>query len=264
MSMNLTQARRHLKEFDFETLFIEELGWDHAPNTSVNMTVNGENFSLRPVAEKRDVIALWLQSSRAIPPYALRRKIEQQVAAIHREHIIIYTDCNRSVQIWQWVRREPGKPLSCREHNYTPQQAGDALLQKLQTIAFSLEEEEGLRLVDVTGRLRAAFNVERATKQFYDRFKKERDAFAKFLTGIPDGAMESWYVSVMLDRLMFIYFIQRKGFLGGDPDYLRHRLEASQAQGTDQFYRDFLCPLFFQGFAVPIAQRPPAVRSMLG
>ena len=26
----------------------------------------------------------------------------------------------------------------------------------------------------------------------------------------------------MLNRLMFIYFIQKKGFLDGDPDYLRH------------------------------------------
>ena len=262
--MDLASARCWLKAFDFETLFIEALGWDHAPSTPVQVTVNGENFSLRPVAEKRDVIALWLPGGDALPTYALRRKIEQQVAAIYREHIIIYTDAHQTRQLWQWVRREPGKPLACREHIYTPQQAGEALLQKLQSIAFSLEEEESLTLVDVTGRLRAAFNVERATKQFYDRFKKERDAFAKFLAGIPDDAMESWYVSVMLDRLMFIYFIQRKGFLGADLDYLRRRLEASQAQGADRFYRDFLCPLFFQGFAVPAAQRPPEVRALLG
>ena len=33
-----------------------------------------------------------------------------------------------------------------------------------------------------------------------------------------------WYASVMLNRLMFIYFIQKKGFLDGDRDYLRNRL----------------------------------------
>ncbi len=264
MTMNVTQARRYLKAFDFTTLFIEELGWDYAPNVPLPVVVDGETFTLTAVAEKRNVAALRMQSVGAIPAYAVRRKIEHKVAGVYREHIIIYVNADHTEQIWQWVRREPGRPLSCREHHYTPQQAGDALLQKLQTIAFSLEEEEGLTLVDVTGRLRAAFNVERATKQFYDRFKKERDAFARFLAGVPDETMESWYVSVMLDRLMFIYFIQKKGFLENDPDYLPHKLAASRARGVDRFYRDFLCPLFFQGFALPPAQRPPEARALLG
>ncbi len=263
-AFNVQRARQALRLFDFQTLFIEELGWDYAPNVPLDVVVDGETFTLTTVAEKRNVAALRMQSAGAIPAYAIRRKIEHKVADVYREHIIIYVDADRTTQIWQWVRREPGKPLSCREHHYTPQQAGDALLQKLQTIAFSLEEEEGLTLVDVTGRLRAAFNVERATKQFYDRFKKERDAFARFLAGVPDETMESWYVSVMLDRLMFIYFIQKKGFLQNDLDYLRHKLVASQTRGVDRFYRDFLCPLFFQGFALPPAQRPPEVHALLG
>ncbi len=262
--MKFARSRSLLQAFDFQPLFIEELGWDYAPNAPLNVSIDGETFILKAVAEKRSVVVLRLQSAGAIPAYAVRRKIEHKVAQIYREHILIYTDAARSEQIWQWVRREPGKPLSCREHRYAPQQSGDALLQKLQTIAFGLEEEESLTLVDVTGRLRAAFNVERATKKFYERFKKERDAFAQFLAGIPDAALESWYVSVMLDRLMFIYFIQKKGFLAGDSDYLRHKLAQSQAQGADRFYRDFLCPLFFQGFALPKAQRPPAVRALLG
>ena len=76
--------------------------------------------------------------------------------------------------------------------------------------------------------MRAGFDVERVTKRFYERFKAEHAAFLKFLQGIPDEGMQRWYASVMLNRLMFIYFIQKKGFLDGDPDYLRTRLAASQ------------------------------------
>ena len=51
----------------------------------------------------------------------------------------------------------------------------------------------------------------------------------------------------MLNRLMFIYFIQKKGFLDGDPDYLRHRLQPVQEhKGKDKFhtfYRYFLLRL---------------------
>ena len=51
---------------------------------------------------------------------------------------------------------------------------------------------------------------------------------------------------------MFVYFIQRKGFLDGDRDYLRNRLNRCQKeQGKDKFYtfyRYFLLRLFHEGF----------------
>ena len=107
----------------------------------------------------------------------------------------------------------------------------------------------------MTGRVGTAFYAERVTKKFYDRFKKEHDAFLKFLNGIPDEEMQRWYASVMLNRLMFIYFIQKKGFLDNNIDYLRTKLTESQANGTNQYYKEFLCPLFFEGFAKPEAER---------
>ncbi len=50
-----------------------------------------------------------------IPLQATRRKIEHLVAQSVREHIIIYTDAKQSAQVWQWVRREKGKPVVARE-----------------------------------------------------------------------------------------------------------------------------------------------------
>jgi hypothetical protein len=64
----------------------------------------------------------------------------------------------------------PGRPAACREQTFHHSQPGDALLQKLEAIAFSLDEEERLTLTDVTSRERAGFDVERVTKRFYVRF----------------------------------------------------------------------------------------------
>jgi tRNA1(Val) A37 N6-methylase TrmN6 len=61
---------------------------------------------------------------------------------------------------------------------------------------------------------------------------------------------------------MFIYFIQKKQFLNNDPDYLRHHLEESKQKGKDKFYTDFLCPLFFEGFAKK--KRSTEIRKLLG
>ena len=264
MTLDPTRVGQILKSFDFETLFIEELGWDRC-RASLAVDVDGARYRLDAIAEKRGVVAYVCRGgdARALPDYATRNRIEHQVARQVHEHLIVYTD-DRTAQVWQWVRREPGKPLARREHHFRPQQSGQLLIQKLQAIAFSLEEEESLTLVDVTGGVRAAFDVERVTKRFYDEFTRERAAFEKFLRGLPDADTQRWYVSVMLNRLMFVYFIQKKGFLNGDDQYLRHQLAASQARGADRFYRDVLCPLFFDGFARPPDERPAEVSARLG
>ncbi|MBE2199529.1 MAG: Eco57I restriction-modification methylase domain-containing protein [Anaerolinea sp.] len=264
--MNGNRAKQYLKQGNFERLFVDELGWD-CYDLILPLTIDGQPVQLRAVAEKRDVVAFHCAVADAMPPYATRGKIERQVAQRFREHLIIYTSGESEEQIWQWARRELGRPLTRREHKYNPRhQSGDSLIQKLETIAFSFAEEEDLTLVDVTSRVRAAFNVERATKKFYDLFKKDRDAFEKFIQGIPDVDMSKWYVSVMLNRLMFIYFIQRKGFLNGDRNYLRNRLQIMQERyGDDQFYsfyRYFLLRLFHDGLGKP--DHDPELEALIG
>ncbi len=84
------------------------------------------------------------------------------------------------------------------------------------------------------------------------------------MDGIPDKELEKWYVSVMLNRLMFIYFIQKKEFLGGDRHYLLTKLMESKKRGINRFYRDFLCPLFFEGFAKRQDHRSADTNRLLG
>ena len=72
---------------------------------------------------------------------------------------------------------------------------------------LTLEEEDDLTIVNVSGRVRAAFDVEKVTKKFYERFKKEQRAFLGFIEGIENMADREWYASLMLNRMMFIYFI---------------------------------------------------------
>lgn len=253
----------YLNQGAFEDLFIEELGWDEALIPPLDVEVDGATYLLRPVAQKRGLTVLKLQHD-PIPLSATRRKIETQVAKRFREHIIIFVNEDNREQIWQWAYREQGRPLQIRKQHYQRGQSGEALRQKLERIRFTLEQEEDLDLIDVVGQVRAAFNVERATRKFFREFKKQHDAFQKFIQGIPDKDMESWYVSVMLNRLMFIYFIQKKGFLDGNMDYLRDKLQKSQWIEQDRYYQDFLCPLFFEGFAKPESQRDPSLKKLLG
>jgi hypothetical protein len=265
--LDTSRAREYVKSFNFTKLFIEELGWDRHTNR-LDVPVDGQVFNLTGVAQKKGMVAFSCEprADGQIPDHATRRKIERQVSKSVHEHLILYLDKDRTTQIWQWVKREPEKPTACREHTYHRSQSGDALVQKLQAIAFSLAEEEILTIIDVTRRARKAFDVERVTKRFYDEFRKQHAAFLKFITGIPVKEDQEWYASVMLNRLMFIYFIQRKGFLDGHHDYLRNRLiRTKQEFGKDKFYsfyRYFLLRLFHEGLGG--RERTPELEELLG
>ena len=269
MPLNSNRARQLLKDFDLRSLFVEELGWD-IYNAPLEIQFDGQPQKLQAVAQKRGMVALHCPTpaGERLPEYSIRRKIEQQVAKAAHEHLIIFTDAAHTTQIWQWVKREPGKPAACREHTFHKAQTGDALIQKLESIAFTLAEEETLVLNEVTRRARAGFDVERVTKRFYELFQKEHTAFLKFITGITESTDHEWYASVMLNRLMFVYFIQRKGFLDGDRDYLRNRLNRCQHEkGRDKFYsfyRYFLLRLFHEGFGKRPKERAADLEKLIG
>jgi hypothetical protein len=123
-------------------------------------------------------------------------------------------------------------------------------------------------LIDGTRRNRPASDVDRVSKRFYDRYKTEHTHFAKFIKGITKTDEREWYASLMLNRLMFLYFLQKRGFLDSDVDYLGNRMrmvrEQNAKDGLVTFYRSFLLRLFHEGLAQPRTQRKQDLRALLG
>ena len=270
MQVDIEQLRPYLHSFNFRSLLVEGFGWNHYEAESVQIPLEGHAYTLKPVAEKASfvVYVCGADADGSVPSYPIRRKIERQVAKLTFEHMIIFVDAEHTLQVWQWVRRESGKPEACREQQYYSGRRGDSLLQRLQAIAFSLEEEESLGVTRVVLRVRQAMDVEKVTKQFYERFRRELDAFQGFIDGITEQGGREWYASLMLNRMMFIYFVQKQGFLDGDTDYLRNRLcMVQQKTGTgrsQQFYRIFLLRLFHEGLGQPESERAPDLAELLG
>jgi len=269
-TFHIVRARPLLQNAEFAKLFVEELGWEPS-RQKLTLAIGGENFELRAIANKRGFTAWACECPNGkLPDHATRLKLDRKLAETSFEHLVIFVTDDRSRQSWMWVRREKGQPVVARTHEYHRGQPGDALLQKLESLYVSLEEEErgDLSTVAMAGRARAAFDIERVTKAFYRDFDAHRKAFLKFIHGIGDVADREWYASVMLNRLMFVYFIQRKGFLDGDRDYLRNRLDACKKEkGKDQFYsfyRYFLLRLFHEGFGKRRKDRAKDLEKLLG
>jgi len=269
MTVSIPRARQFLKTFTFEHLFVDELGWESHTGT-LAVTVGDATYALRAIAQKRGVQIFECAPDPGgkIPDYATRRKVEKQVAKSAYEHLLIFIDGKRITQVWQWVLREPGRPAAYREHHYHTGQTGDLLIQKFGSITFPLSAEESLSLTGVVSRLRDAFDRDRLTKRFYDQFKTEHAHFLGLIKGISDKPDREWYASLMLNRLMFIWFIQQKCFLDGDPRYLQNRLILVQSRRGEgmflSFYRLFLRRLFHEGFAQQPQQRSADLEELLG
>src|SRR6266568_5499082 len=273
---NRQKIRQCLRDFNFKALFVEELGWDILNEHPLLIPIDGTTYVLRPLVEKRGVRVFVCDPNAEghIPADAVLRKIEREVIRYAYEHFLISVDEAREHQVWLWVKREQGKRLASRMHRYHQGQSGELLAQKLENLSIGLEEEERLQMTEVAGRVAKAFDVERVTKKFYDRFKREHAAFLNLIGGIEAQTDREWYASLMLNRLMFIYFIQHKGFLDtqtpgqldGDPNYLSSRLKhVQQERGEDQFhtfYRYFLLKLFHEGLSQ--REHAPELEGLLG
>ena len=230
MALTKKQFAQYIKDFNFRELF-NDMGWNN-DKTNQPIVVDKLTFHLTGVAEKSGFkILLCSPTDRgSIPDYNTRKLIETKVTKLFQEHLIIFCDARQQEQIWQLVVRQTGKPTKVSETRYHLSQDPELLYQRAAGIFFEMDEEEKITIVDVTNRIKENFhqNNERVTKQFYERFKKEHTSFLAFIKGIDSAANKDWYASLMLNRLMFCYFIQKKGFLDKNKNYLREKLKACQ------------------------------------
>ncbi|MFC1968600.1 Eco57I restriction-modification methylase domain-containing protein [Chloroflexota bacterium] len=118
-------------------------------------------------------------------------------------------------------------------------------LQSIQPDMF------GLQPLTIQSRHDEAFDVEAVTKQFFEEYK----AIFRILEDdlkrqANDHAWAHDYSLQFLNRCMFIYFIQRKGWLGNDRDFLMSLWKSYQSSGQsrDSFVDNWLRVLFFEAF----------------
>ncbi|HLH62103.1 MAG TPA: DNA methyltransferase [Ktedonobacteraceae bacterium] len=93
-------------------------------------------------------------------------------------------------------------------------------------------------------------------------FKSEYAAFQQSIQGFASESDRIQYASLMLIRLMFVYFLQKKGLLHHDTHYLRNQLLSirENSQENTSFYRHFLLRFFHHELT---GNEPPVSRDTL-
>ena len=123
--------------------------------------------------------------------------------------------------------------------------------------------------------LETAFDVEAVTDKFFIEYKRVFDAaldkIGGFGTDESEQEAKKLFTQTLFNRLMFVYFLQRKAWLTfkGDNDYL-NALWTDYQMASDQtnFYNQRLAPLFFAGLNNPqsrdLSRNNPVLHSLIG
>jgi len=268
--LRTSEARQLLQRFDFTNLFIEELNWNNPAQTRT-ITIKDQDdvaWQVREIAQLsgfRVFEVTPVDTTTPLPDAATQKAIWKILDAHSVEKLVIFIDRNRTQSLWYWRKREGSRFLE-RRHPYLKAQPGDLFLSKLSALVIDLSELDAngnLPITETANRVRAALDIEQVTKAFFRDFQTQHAAFLESIQGISDIRDRRWYASVLLNRLMFIWFMQVKGFLDvarlpdGDRGYLPRQLKAASAKGKNKFFSHFLRDLFFEGFAKPDTKRTP-------
>ena len=229
---------------EFRKLFVEELGWNRPDLAAVPVEIDGVTYAIEQIAGYSG-IRVWLCSQ--VPDARTQRLIDHKLRKISEERLVIFADAAR--QEWRWLQSPDangaGQPRLALHRHYVGT-SDESLQQRLGTIEIGLDESP--TLIDILHRMRAAFDADVVTKKFFDQFVRQQRALASAIEGIEDDADRDWYSALVMNRLMFIYFMQKKSFLDNNTDYLRSRLNTLIDSGQrERYYEGFLIPLFHFG-----------------
>ena len=260
--MKRNTFNQYISASDLKGLFVSEMFWNN-PSGATQLpvlTIDDTTFQIEEIAERNGFQILQCHVE-DIPSSAMCKKIDHKIRKNAENYICIFMVPATMHHLWV----APVKKVEKRDIvlvEYDSLDKAGFLFEKMEALSFTLEDNP--TILDIIAKVQAAFliNSEKITKDFYSGFKKEHSNFAKFISGIDDhiddkqNKNKQWYASVMLNRLMFCYFIQKKEFLDGDVDYLRHKLEWTRQQDGEnrffnKFYKGFLVNLFHDGLNAP-------------
>lgn len=121
--------------------------------------------------------------------------------------------------------------------------------------------------------IKETFSVEKVTSKFFNEFReifdRTKEAFEKtnkftvcaWLKAKNDDEEYKEQVNkftfTFLGRIIFLYFLLRKGWIEDQRDYIRKIVED---ESNNNLYQDFFNPLFFEVFAKEPDQRPPGIK----
>lgn len=228
-------------------IFRDELRWPTGPTTTQTVKIANQNLAAKPIAQAAGVpvFLVHLPAGTDLPGVTGRREAHRSLGATFAEHMLIFVDHPGAACQFVWARAKGEKqPLKLAVLPYEQHGPARTTLERLDKLRLPIEEHG---LVDILRRLEDAFSVEPLSKAFFteisDLFFEVADGLAK---QIGDENERRLFVQTLFNRLIFLRFVEKKGWLKGmghGPNYLQALWQAGQ-DGVNPFWPTRLSALF--------------------
>ena len=239
------------------TLFIQDLRWARAPSNALNISIPkpaNTTLCVSPIAQMAGLPVFridWPEDR--LPTVTARRAVQRELKPKYAEHLICYVTRDKQQLAFVWARRRPDGAVELRTLPYEVGSPARTTIERLAGLAFTIYELTAgpPSITNVTDKLNRAFDVEAVTRDFFDGFQTVFDELQSQLRKrCQDPKWAHDYALQLLSRILFLYFIQRKRWLGDDPHFLRSFWDAykQHGQAKDTFFSQWLSVLFFEAF----------------
>lgn len=262
-------VRDTFNEKGLKKTLIETMLWNLPASEEVSVVVDGSVTKVEVLAELPG--AAFLQTSAPLPDATLWfKQVDKELAKRFSERIIRFQSLHEDS--WFWPKKLASGSLSYERLTTGHNQLPDYLAQRLAGLAFTSKDHQTPGLINpvsVKEKIRGQFESSKVTSDFFKKFKEKHEFLSKEISGVPSVHEASSYSTLILNRLMFIYFLQKKEFLNGDPSYLKTCLKKVQnLKGKDKFYsfyNDYLLELFFNKLDSPAGKiADPLIQEIAG
>jgi hypothetical protein len=239
-------------------LFCQTLHWS-APRGLMSRTLDlgapiRASITLDPVAQLSGLpVYRVVWPGDRLPGITARRAVQRALKATHAEHLLCYVTQDARQLAFTWARERSDGKIELRTLPYEAGSTARTTIERLGELAFSLDEltHGEPPITTLTDKLNRAFDVETVTRRFFDDYKKVFATLQRQLfSATADRVWAHDYALQLLNRLMFLYFIQRKRWLGDNPNFVADfwRAYKDSNQPADSFFERWLSVLFFEAF----------------
>ena len=247
---------------------LKELFWSELNYERENQTLSRRNWAdtaTKALAEDPILLAsggedfhvIYARLSSEALLAGLERLVITQLLKDHPYALFIFSNSNQ--ERWHFVNVKQEKQQVLRRITVAPGEklrtATERLsLLDLQGISADLEK---LTPLEIQERHDEAFDVEAVTERFFQQYRLVFGQVENLIKPtLTNNAATRLFAQKLFNRLMFIVFIQKKGWLKfkGRTDYLEALWEdyrEDNSTSDKNFYRDRLTHLFFAGLNNP-------------
>ncbi len=247
-------------------LFCEVLGWGRPQEMARSFQISipeHPEVTLTPVAQLGGLPVFLVDwPSSRLPNVVDRRTVHKALELRHHEHLLVYVTADGLNAAFVYARSRQSSKIELRTLPYTIGLSARTTIEQLGRLALTLDELGPTGQPPITAvldKLDRAFDVDAVTREFFTTYQRIFDETMRRTAGL-DGDRLRLFTQKLFNRLMFLLFLERKGWMifGDRRDYLRALWEDYQrdrkANPDLNFYQNRLTLLFFSGLNSPTSE----------